>query len=163
MLGPSCCPLALAPRVRNENRSMWQFHSFESFDGHGHICGHCIRLLVESVMVLYNTSSLYNFVFIFLCHPQIRLNCFSDRQAGYDRSQGERDIYKDKIELHREESVRSDYGFLESRKFTMFFVILTSGFFFFCFCFLCRLMKFMGPLQAVNSISIVLFAGIKMI
>ena len=110
---------------------MCQFHSF---DGHGHICDHCIRLLVESVMVLYNTSSLFfNFVFIFLCHRQIRLNCFSDQQAGYDRSQGEWDIYKDKIELHREESVCSDYGFQESRNLPSFSLYSPVLFFFFFF------------------------------
>ncbi|KAE8125569.1 hypothetical protein FH972_020355 [Carpinus fangiana] len=32
------------------------------------------------------------------------------RQAGYDRSQGERDIFKDKIELHREESADEAHG-----------------------------------------------------
>jgi hypothetical protein len=113
--------------MKINHRSMWHFHSF---DGHGHICGHFISLLVKNIMVLYNTSFSSNFVFIF---AQICLNCFSDRQVVYDRSQGERDIFKDKIELHREESVCSDYGFLESRKFTMFFVVLTSAFFFFFF------------------------------
>lgn len=50
--------------------------------------------------------------------------CLSDQQAEYDRSNSEQDIFREKMECHREASVcldehshslYIDYGFLESR------------------------------------------------
>lgn len=108
-------------------------------------------------------------LYLYICLSfSVHVYCLSDRQAEYDRSNSEEDISQEKMECHTEACVCLDehshflyielWIFGKQKYLTIIVFNILTG-----LIALCRLMKFKDPFQVVNSISIILFGGIKII